>query len=185
MKVSKLTRAQNTVGEIDHTERKFKVPSSDGNGFEEYPLEKLQDIPDDLQTALQKLKPESWKSFAFKDEYIAEHPQYADYEPERHVDWLPEYRSMARATSEDKCQERSERNWLDIEENDFDGLVVPTRNPGRAHANAETTPVPEHLCGTQTRRELKRSRSEAELDDELHQTAAGGIDHQSKKKHVD
>jgi len=133
-----------------------------------------------VQTALQKLKPELWKGFDFKDEYITQHSRYADYEPESHVDWLPEYRSMARATSEDKGQERSKWNWLvDIEEN-----TEYSRSPRRAYANVGATQLPQHRFAIQTRRELKRSRDETELDDEIHQTTAGDGGHQHKKKHV-
>jgi len=164
-----------------------------------------------LQIALQKLKPDSWKSFTFKDEYLAEHPDYANYEPQSHVDWLPEYRSMEQETSEDKGNERSKWKWSeDIEENAeysnnvqsgkndchlHSGLglsarsVTATKTQGhtynsQSNANAETMPLPQHRYATQTRQELKRSRSEAELD-EISETAAGGIGRQLKKKHVD
>jgi len=212
MKVSMLTRpTQNTVGKIDHAKKKFRVVRSDGNGFQEYPLEKPQDIPDDLQTALQKLKPDSWESFTSRDEYIAEYPSYANYEPQGHVDWLPEYHSTTQATSEDKSKERSKCKWSDVEDDTEDSisdqngrsdhhlhlgptqstapdeLVTRTNDPSRTYnsesnVNAETKPLPQRRDRTQTQRHLKRSRSDAELDDG-DQTAVGSIDRQPKKKY--
>jgi hypothetical protein len=167
-----------------------------------------------LQTALQKLKPDSWEDFTFKDEFLAKHPSYAYYEPQNHIDWLPQYRSIVPAKSENKGNGRSKRNSSNIEKyaedsNNVqcgkngdhlrlgitpsiasDGSVSPTKTPGRTYnwqsnANDGTMPLPQHRYVIQPHRELKRSRSEAELDDEVSETAAGFMGRQLKKKQVD
>lgn len=118
---------------------------------------------------------------------------------------------MERAIPEDKDNERSKRNGSDIKENtensdtvgswrnghlyfgprlSTNGSVTSAKNSGRmyksqSNADTDSMPLPLRHHANQTCRKLKRSRPEAELDEDIGRSAAGGVGGQFKRKHVD